>query len=103
MIRSSFSVSMFSSCEAHERLLPVRQLLQSLPSKPMSNGYIQQKRLLSSPSSPKKEVLQSIKRFDIRNSDLNLHQPPELVTVLHFILSPQIQFIAVVAPLEDTM
>ncbi|XP_069566611.1 echinoderm microtubule-associated protein-like 2 [Brachyistius frenatus] len=40
----------------------VRQLLQALPSRPLSNGYIQQKRLLSSPSSPKKEVLLSIKR-----------------------------------------
>uniref|UniRef100_A0A671WEY9 EMAP like 2 n=1 Tax=Sparus aurata TaxID=8175 RepID=A0A671WEY9_SPAAU len=40
----------------------VRQLLQALPSRPLSNGYVQQKRLLSSPSSPKKEVLQSIKR-----------------------------------------
>ncbi|KAM7398914.1 hypothetical protein PAMP_018218 [Pampus punctatissimus] len=39
----------------------VRQLLQALPSRPLSNGYVQQKRLLSSPSSPKKEVLQSIK------------------------------------------
>ncbi|PWA19464.1 hypothetical protein CCH79_00019054, partial [Gambusia affinis] len=39
----------------------VRQLLQALPSRPLSNGYGQQKRLLSSPSSPKKEVLQSIK------------------------------------------
>uniref|UniRef100_A0A4W6CYL4 EMAP like 2 n=1 Tax=Lates calcarifer TaxID=8187 RepID=A0A4W6CYL4_LATCA len=36
-------------------------LLQALPSRPLSNGYVQQKRLLSSPSSPKKEVLQSIK------------------------------------------
>lgn len=43
--------------------LLVRQLLQALPSRPLSNGYIQQKRLLSSPSSPKKEVLQSIKRY----------------------------------------
>uniref|UniRef100_A0A8C9W6Z3 EMAP like 2 n=1 Tax=Scleropages formosus TaxID=113540 RepID=A0A8C9W6Z3_SCLFO len=43
----------------------VRQLLQALPSKPCSNGYVQQKRLggyPSSPSSPKKEVLLSIKR-----------------------------------------
>ncbi|KPP63325.1 hypothetical protein Z043_118427, partial [Scleropages formosus] len=42
----------------------VRQLLQALPSKPCSNGYVQQKRLggyPSSPSSPKKEVLLSIK------------------------------------------
>lgn len=41
----------------------VRQLLQALPSKPLNNGYPQQKRLLSSPCSPKKEVLQSIKRY----------------------------------------
>lgn len=40
----------------------VRQLLQALPSRPLSNGYVQQKRMLSSPSSPKKETLQSIKR-----------------------------------------
>lgn len=46
--------------------LSVRQLLQALPSRPLSNGYVQQKRLLSSPSSPKKEVLQSIKRSDER-------------------------------------
>uniref|UniRef100_A0A7N6FG43 HELP domain-containing protein n=1 Tax=Anabas testudineus TaxID=64144 RepID=A0A7N6FG43_ANATE len=38
----------------------VRQLLQALPSRPLSNGYIQQKRLLSSPSSPKKEVLKTM-------------------------------------------
>lgn len=41
----------------------MRQLLQALPSKPLNNGYPQQKRLLSSPCSPKKEVLQSIKRY----------------------------------------
>uniref|UniRef100_A0A8C5CQ23 EMAP like 2 n=1 Tax=Gadus morhua TaxID=8049 RepID=A0A8C5CQ23_GADMO len=41
----------------------VRQLLQALPSRPLSNGYVQQKRLLSSPSSPKKDVLQSMKRY----------------------------------------
>lgn len=40
----------------------VRQLLQALPSRPLSNGYVQQKRMLSSPSSPKKETVQSIKR-----------------------------------------
>lgn len=45
-------------------IFSVRQLLQALPSRPLSNGYtVQQKRLLSSPSSPKKEVLQSIKRY----------------------------------------
>lgn len=56
--------------------LSVRQLLQALPSRPLSNGYVQQKRLLSSPSSPKKEVLQSIKRYtkhtQRRNTDTNL-------------------------------
>ncbi|XP_072308624.1 echinoderm microtubule-associated protein-like 2 isoform X1 [Eucyclogobius newberryi] len=40
----------------------VRQLLQALPSRPLSNGYVQQKRMFSSPSSPKKETVQSIKR-----------------------------------------
>lgn len=49
--------------------LSVRQLLQALPSRPLSNGYVQHKRLLSSPSSPKKEVLQSIKRY----SKLTVH------------------------------
>uniref|UniRef100_A0AAQ4NZC0 EMAP like 2 n=1 Tax=Gasterosteus aculeatus aculeatus TaxID=481459 RepID=A0AAQ4NZC0_GASAC len=34
-----------------------RPLLQALPSRPLSNGYVQQKRLLSSPSSPKRETL----------------------------------------------
>lgn len=60
------SMFTFFSCD-EEKLcffsLSVRQLLQALPSRPLSNGYIQQKRLLSSPSSPKKEVLQSIKRY----------------------------------------
>ncbi|XP_006627673.2 echinoderm microtubule-associated protein-like 2 isoform X1 [Lepisosteus oculatus] len=45
----------------------VRQLLQALPSKPnFSNGYLPQKRLggyPSSPSSPKKDMLQSIKNM----------------------------------------
>ncbi|XP_006805294.1 echinoderm microtubule-associated protein-like 2 [Neolamprologus brichardi] len=50
----------------------VRQLLQALPSRPLSNGYIQQKRLLSSPSSPKKEVLQSIKRKSMSTERLTL-------------------------------
>uniref|UniRef100_A0A673B1D9 EMAP like 2 n=1 Tax=Sphaeramia orbicularis TaxID=375764 RepID=A0A673B1D9_9TELE len=51
---------------------PVRQLLQALPSRPLSNGYVQQKRLLSSPSSPKKEVLQSIKRKSMSTERLTL-------------------------------
>ncbi|XP_069390448.1 echinoderm microtubule-associated protein-like 2 isoform X2 [Paralichthys olivaceus] len=50
----------------------VRQLLQALPSRPLSNGYTQQKRLLSSPSSPKKEVLQSIKRKSMSTERLTL-------------------------------
>ncbi|XP_031140615.1 echinoderm microtubule-associated protein-like 2 isoform X5 [Sander lucioperca] len=50
----------------------VRQLLQALPSRPLSNGYVQQKRLLSSPSSPKKEVLQSIKRKSMSTERLTM-------------------------------
>ncbi|CAB1423819.1 unnamed protein product [Pleuronectes platessa] len=50
----------------------VRQLLQALPSRPLSNGCTQQKRLLSSPSSPKKEVLQSIKRKSMSTERLTL-------------------------------
>ncbi|XP_023817128.1 echinoderm microtubule-associated protein-like 2 isoform X1 [Oryzias latipes] len=50
----------------------VRQLLQSLPSRPLSNGYVQHKRLLSSPSSPKKEVLQSMKRKSMSTERLTL-------------------------------
>ncbi|XP_062242000.1 echinoderm microtubule-associated protein-like 2 [Platichthys flesus] len=50
----------------------VRQLLQALPSRPLSNGYTQQKRLLSSPSSPKKEVLQSNKRKSMSTERLTL-------------------------------
>ncbi|XP_032367934.1 echinoderm microtubule-associated protein-like 2 isoform X2 [Etheostoma spectabile] len=50
----------------------VRQLLQALPSRPLSNGYIQHKRLLSSPSSPKKEVLQSIKRKSMSTERLTM-------------------------------
>uniref|UniRef100_UPI0037E807B5 echinoderm microtubule-associated protein-like 2 isoform X2 n=1 Tax=Semicossyphus pulcher TaxID=241346 RepID=UPI0037E807B5 len=50
----------------------VRQLMQALPSRPLSNGYVQQKRLLSSPSSPKKEVLQSIKRKSMSTERLTL-------------------------------
>ncbi|KAL6115722.1 eml2 [Pungitius sinensis] len=49
-----------------------RQLLQALPSRPLSNGYVQQKRLLSSPSSPKKEALQSIKRKSMSTERLTL-------------------------------
>ncbi|XP_071393977.1 echinoderm microtubule-associated protein-like 1 [Centroberyx affinis] len=52
--------------------MKVRQLLQALPSRPLSNGYVQQKRLLSSPSSPKKEVLQSIKRKSMSTERLTL-------------------------------
>ncbi|XP_019716941.1 echinoderm microtubule-associated protein-like 2 isoform X1 [Hippocampus comes] len=50
----------------------VRQLLQTLPSKPLSNGYVQHKRLLSSPSSPKKDVLHSIKRKSMSTERLTL-------------------------------
>lgn len=53
----------FSFDKTNYVFVSVRQLLQALPSRPLSNGYVQQKRLLSSPSSPKKEVLQSIKRY----------------------------------------
>ncbi|CAB1348649.1 unnamed protein product [Coregonus sp. 'balchen'] len=54
----------------------VRQLLQALPSKPLtlSNGYVQQKRMggyPSSPSSPKKEVLLSIKRKSMSTERLS--------------------------------
>ncbi|CDQ66174.1 unnamed protein product [Oncorhynchus mykiss] len=54
----------------------VRQLLQALPSKPLtlSNGYVQQKQMggyPSSPSSPKKEVLQSIKRKSMSTERLS--------------------------------
>uniref|UniRef100_A0A8C7UDZ8 EMAP like 2 n=1 Tax=Oncorhynchus mykiss TaxID=8022 RepID=A0A8C7UDZ8_ONCMY len=57
-------------------LMPVRQLLQALPSKPLtlSNGYVQQKQMggyPSSPSSPKKEVLQSIKRKSMSTERLS--------------------------------
>uniref|UniRef100_A0A1A8UVV6 Echinoderm microtubule associated protein like 2 n=1 Tax=Nothobranchius furzeri TaxID=105023 RepID=A0A1A8UVV6_NOTFU len=52
--------------------IKVRQLLQALPSRPLNNGYAQQKRLLSSPSSPKKEVLQSIKRKSMSTERLTL-------------------------------
>ncbi|XP_010773846.1 echinoderm microtubule-associated protein-like 1 [Notothenia coriiceps] len=50
----------------------VRQLLQALPSRPLNNGYVKQKRLLSSPSSPKKEVLQSIKRKSMSTERLTM-------------------------------
>ncbi|TWW76830.1 Echinoderm microtubule-associated protein-like 1 [Takifugu flavidus] len=50
----------------------VRQLLQALPSRPVSNGYVQQKRLLSSPSSPRKETAQSIKRKSMSTERLTL-------------------------------
>ncbi|XP_055735671.1 echinoderm microtubule-associated protein-like 2 isoform X3 [Salvelinus fontinalis] len=54
----------------------VRQLLQALPSKPLtlSNGYVQQKHMggyPSSPSSPKKEVLLSIKRKSMSTERLS--------------------------------
>ncbi|XP_067102455.1 echinoderm microtubule-associated protein-like 2 isoform X2 [Osmerus mordax] len=50
----------------------VRQLLQALPSKPLSNGYMPQKRYPSSPSSPKKEVLLSIKRKSMSTERLTM-------------------------------
>ncbi|XP_041730821.1 echinoderm microtubule-associated protein-like 2 isoform X1 [Coregonus clupeaformis] len=54
----------------------VRQLLQALPSKPLtlSNGYVQQKRMggyPSSPSSPQKEVLLFIKRKSMSTERLS--------------------------------
>ncbi|XP_017574671.1 echinoderm microtubule-associated protein-like 2 isoform X1 [Pygocentrus nattereri] len=52
----------------------VRQILQALPSKPLTNGYVQQKRLggyPSSPSSPKKEVIMSIKRKSMSTERLS--------------------------------
>ncbi|KAM9469471.1 echinoderm microtubule-associated protein-like 2 isoform 2-T2 [Clarias gariepinus] len=52
----------------------VRQLLQALPSKPLANGYVEQKRMggyPSSPSSPKKEVLMSIKRKSMSTERLS--------------------------------
>ncbi|XP_053503201.1 echinoderm microtubule-associated protein-like 2 isoform X2 [Ictalurus furcatus] len=52
----------------------VRQILQALPSKPLANGYIDQKRMggfPSSPSSPKKEVLMSIKRKSMSTERLS--------------------------------
>uniref|UniRef100_A0A8B9I054 Echinoderm microtubule-associated protein-like 2 n=1 Tax=Astyanax mexicanus TaxID=7994 RepID=A0A8B9I054_ASTMX len=52
----------------------VRQILQVLPSKPLTNGYVQQKRLggyPSSPSSPKKEVIMSIKRKSMSTERLS--------------------------------
>ncbi|KAM8853183.1 echinoderm microtubule-associated protein-like 2 isoform 1-T1 [Synchiropus picturatus] len=62
--------SLASSAPAHPT--KVRQLLQALPSRPLGNGYIQQKRMLSSPSSPKKEVLQSIKRKSMSTERLTM-------------------------------
>uniref|UniRef100_A0A672REV2 Echinoderm microtubule-associated protein-like 2 n=1 Tax=Sinocyclocheilus grahami TaxID=75366 RepID=A0A672REV2_SINGR len=52
----------------------VRQILQALPSKPLANGYVQTKRLSghpSSPSSPKKDVLISIKRKSMSTERLS--------------------------------
>ncbi|TRY69777.1 hypothetical protein DNTS_006007 [Danionella cerebrum] len=52
----------------------VRQMLQALPSKPLTNGYVQTKRLSgypSSPSSPKKDVLMSIKRKSMSTERLS--------------------------------
>uniref|UniRef100_A0A672R5F4 HELP domain-containing protein n=1 Tax=Sinocyclocheilus grahami TaxID=75366 RepID=A0A672R5F4_SINGR len=54
---------------------------QSLPSKPLTNGYVQTKRLSgypSSPSSPKKEVLMSIKRMFLRGRPITMHIPDQL-------------------------
>lgn len=73
--------------------LSVRQLLQALPSRPVSNGYVQQKRLLSSPSSPRKETAQSIKRWEVHNMTLKLENAADSlpnsrfsIGVLHFCL-----------------
>ncbi|XP_042627229.1 echinoderm microtubule-associated protein-like 2 isoform X1 [Cyprinus carpio] len=52
----------------------VRQILQALPSKPLTNGYVQTKRSSgypSSPSSPKKEVMMSIKRKSMSTERLS--------------------------------
>ncbi|KAK2831436.1 hypothetical protein Q7C36_016522 [Tachysurus vachellii] len=52
----------------------VRQILQALPSKPLANGYVEHKRMggfPSSPSSPKKEVLMSIKRKSMSTERLS--------------------------------
>uniref|UniRef100_A0A8C1VCP0 EMAP like 2 n=1 Tax=Cyprinus carpio TaxID=7962 RepID=A0A8C1VCP0_CYPCA len=59
----------------------VRQILQALPSKPLTNGYVQTKRSSgypSSPSSPKKEVMMSIKRMFIRGRPITMHIPDQL-------------------------
>lgn len=64
--------------------LSVRQLLQALPSRPVSNGYVQQKRLLSSPSSPRKETAQSIKRWEIHNMTLKLENATDSLWDSHF-------------------
>lgn len=64
--------------------LSVRQLLQALPSRPVSNGYVQQKRLLSSPSSPRRETAQSIKRYEIHNVKLKLENPTDFFLISHF-------------------
>uniref|UniRef100_A0A8C7YF04 EMAP like 2 n=1 Tax=Oryzias sinensis TaxID=183150 RepID=A0A8C7YF04_9TELE len=53
-----------------------RRPLTSLPSRPLSNGYVQHKRLLSSPSSPKKEVLQSMKRYVQKSSKEDSSKTP---------------------------
>ncbi|KAK3531828.1 hypothetical protein QTP70_029719 [Hemibagrus guttatus] len=63
--------------QAHSRRgapTKVRQILQALPSKPLANGYVEQKRMggfPSSPSSPKKEVLMSIKRKSMSTERLS--------------------------------
>nr|XP_055052698.1 echinoderm microtubule-associated protein-like 2 isoform X1 [Misgurnus anguillicaudatus] len=52
----------------------VRQILQALPSKPLTNGYVQIKRLSgypSSPSSPKKDAVASIKRKSMSTERLS--------------------------------
>lgn len=64
--------------------LSVRQLLQALPSRPVSNGYVQQKRLLSSPSSPRKETAQSIKRCEVHNMTLKLENATDSLSNFHF-------------------
>uniref|UniRef100_A0A674N276 EMAP like 2 n=1 Tax=Takifugu rubripes TaxID=31033 RepID=A0A674N276_TAKRU len=59
-------------------------LLQALPSRPVSNGYVQQKRLLSSPSSPRKETAQSIKRCEVHNMTLKLENATDSLSNFHF-------------------
>lgn len=73
--------------------LSVRQLLQALPSRPVSNGYVQQKRLLSSPSSPRKETAQSIKRYEVHNMTLTLENATDSLSNSHFLWHLQEEYV----------